>query len=1301
MTFPTNQLPATTPKAQEYDPEEPHYDVIALPDNQSASATNYHLGDILDRQPLVDAVIWETARPEINTHPILLTAPIPSDIKLDLHRYLSPVPGFEDANHAFWKWLNESATDKQLKTLLHEIKTKLPSSNGSVVTHSPVLTFCTCSHNNASPLGSLDQARSAMYYLIPYEGKDKFPLAHCLSILDHSLQHLQIHKSKHPSEAGTLLRTVKHMLERTVNQIHLHVELSDYQTAAALLELPSMIMSDQFAYGDPSSITAFDAAINHLSTDPPFIPTPNVRSKEDSATTTPRRQAFAALQKILQSNKNIQHTCDEATFSVHAEDATIDPANPIMESLSPDAPPATASDDFSKLGYIRKLTLNKKSINKATPEETLLVPQAAFYYYRSERLYDLNFYEFLACIEMQSEKPSSPQELKPNAHSQFLLHNDFVGRSDCYHIIRRKQCTPLLTGRKPHFPGKEPDVCNKKAHRSWSLCADEFAKYYLSLFRPDYPDSNLGYTWDHLCTWISDLQNDDSIMSQFRLMVLDNHIQGLNTNESISSMIKDYRSKQRRMWTELEKAKESLQKQAQKAERFCYNLYDPLAYGSNQKSLTLASLRSIRLQCKYDTQQAMQLCSSLGIKSEPGLDAHGQFKLSPPSSPAHTHFTRIRQSFLSSIKTDKIEQKIEDLKQWQPQDPPTGQNSLPSASPCRTHLQKAAVISNIRKKLTCKNNEQQLQLFDLYADHFLDRMGGAHLPQIVLLHGGPGMGKSFLRDAICDAATASGRHVFKTAFNAINAVEMGGGTSSTELSLRPEVHPHDSGQFCDGRIQELRMDGFNDKTLVVVEEVSNQAPWHLSRLHTLCQSVIESAPNYSFSHPTGHPFGGALVLLIGDLTQLGPVKAGPCITDSIMDVYGDDFTRRRISQARKKRTKKKSIVPSPDRDASKYIATTPYMIGTELFTYVRWFELTQQLRSEDPAHTRFVNDTYHGTPITLESIRTQGYDILSPADNNDPEWIGAPVLVATNRERHTLTHVRAVNFATHHNTVVIRWVNNFSDGSWEQKPSGFHLSLAMEDPCFHEYFVAGADAFLTENIQKGLGLVNARSVVFHSLKFDQLGEEYLKDCLRVSKPGDVITMPQAPLAVNVVLPLPSNLPSTTTSALKQLSLSPHASSHVVLPIYQYPCRFDSTLTTVYGGQHFHPSKVRMRRFFPIEPAFAITVHKSEGRTMSRVIIALSHHPIAACNFSHAQVHVAFSRVRKGSHIRLLLTGQTEVEQWDSLSYLAKLRPLPSINFFFDGFRQSVRKKRSRGDWRTTEWSAIEANRHYQLRHAIV
>ena len=483
--------------------------------------------------------------------------------------------------------------------------------------------------------------------------------------------------------------------------------------------------------------------------------------------------------------------------------------------------------------------------------------------------------------------------------------------------------------------------------------------------------------------------------------------------------------------------------------------------------------------------------------------------------------------------------------------------------------------------------------------------------------------------------------------------------------------------------------------MVILEEVSNQAPWHLARLSKLCQSVTGS----------DEPFGGVLVLLIGDLTQLGPVKAID-LTCAVMDTNLDPDLRSHVSKHKQHALGQASIIKSDRPEYEKYLANHPHSIGSNLLTSSRWFELTQQQRSEDSIHTNLVTRNYHGEQLTFADLKNNGYKILSSADANNPDWIKAPILVSTNRERHTLTHTRAIQFARSTGTVVIRWRTHQT--KWLQKPLlPCHQKEALEDPCFYEYFVAGASAFLTENIQKHLKLTNATSAIYHSLVFNTGEDQELLSSLHTANAGDIITLSQRPLAVNVEIQMSHDIaPKHIRSILRKSSLrttityTPRKKKHTtfLLPIWSYPCKTDKTPTTVRGGKGFPPSKATLKLHFPIEPAFAITVHKSEGRTIDRVIIALSSSGAKGCNFTYAQVHVAFSRVRHQEHIRLLLTGNNEVEQWRSLLYLGKLRPKPSIAYFFNGFRRITDYNHPNDGWQHNGWNKQKPNTFYRQQH---
>jgi ATP-dependent DNA helicase PIF1 len=65
-----------------------------------------------------------------------------------------------------------------------------------------------------------------------------------------------------------------------------------------------------------------------------------------------------------------------------------------------------------------------------------------------------------------------------------------------------------------------------------------------------------------------------------------------------------------------------------------------------------------------------------------------------------------------------------------------------------------------------------------------------------------------------------------------------------------------------------------------------------------------------------------------------------------------------------------------------------------------------------------------------------------------------------------------------------------------------------------------------------------------------------------------------------------------------------------------------------------PSKVEIHPLFPLEHIMAITVHKSQGRTLDQVKLTLAH---IRGMLHDASVYVALIRVRKKEGIHLLLT----------------------------------------------------------------
>ena len=119
-----------------------------------------------------------------------------------------------------------------LTTVHKEILVKaLAVRNGAVVSFSPVLTQCLGCNTAAILLGSEEQARAALFYLVKYMNKDSVPLGNSLPVIRQVLLHVNRYPSR-AADADTDSRTGKYFLERIVNGFTGLAEISDTQSAA-------------------------------------------------------------------------------------------------------------------------------------------------------------------------------------------------------------------------------------------------------------------------------------------------------------------------------------------------------------------------------------------------------------------------------------------------------------------------------------------------------------------------------------------------------------------------------------------------------------------------------------------------------------------------------------------------------------------------------------------------------------------------------------------------------------------------------------------------------------------------------------------------------------------------------------------------------------------------------------------------------------------------------------------------------------------------------------------------------------
>jgi hypothetical protein len=213
----------------------------------------------------------------------------------------------------------------------------------------------------------------------------------------------------------------------------------------------------------------------------------------------------------------------------------------------------------------------------------------------------------------------------------------------------------------------------------------------------------------------------------------------------------------------------------------------------------------------------------------------------------------------------------------------------------RMHLLGDTTISEwiIRHAEELDLKKGQREVYYMFSRYMQDPTGNYNdVPPITLLHGAAGTGKSTVTHAIIDVAKFLGRRTLRTAFNSINALAIGGDTTASIIRLQVQIHQH---QFQEPsfHVHQQIMNTLEGVSLVLVDEVSNQAPFHLAQLSYVCQLG---------RNEFNKPFGGIPILLVGDLNQLGPVKAGLSLPQAVMAICQH---KRKPAELSPKRCKKR------------------------------------------------------------------------------------------------------------------------------------------------------------------------------------------------------------------------------------------------------------------------------------------------------------------------------------------------------------------------------------------------------------
>jgi hypothetical protein len=128
----------------------------------------------------------------------------------------------------------------------------------------------------------------------------------------------------------------------------------------------------------------------------------------------------------------------------------------------------------------------------------------------------------------------------------------------------------------------------------------------------------------------------------------------------------------------------------------------------------------------------------------------------------------------------------------------------------------------------------------------------------------------------------------------------------------------------------------------------------------------------------------------------------------------------------------------------KYGVNSTICRGAELFAQCKQYHLTVKKRSKsDQEHSAFLDKLSGGGSISMRDLRL--YKRLSHEDltNDKDNWLFAPVLVATNRERVDICERKSFLFAKEYSTYIFKWEKSFLVGRTNLRMSKWRLLFML------------------------------------------------------------------------------------------------------------------------------------------------------------------------------------------------------------------------------------------------------------------
>ena len=1214
--------------------------------------------------PPVDrrCIVWELKRPHINPH----------EFKG------SPGSADEKEFQAFQQFLQSQ--DAETRNILERV---LEERNQATVESSPTISASVAGNTAAYPLGGFEQAKSILFYLIKYMSKDQAPLASSLAVIKYAFDKINLYPST-ASDAGTDLRTGKHLLMAILNKISGIAEISDTQAAASLLGLPAQEGTAKEVFVFVKNAVAFveEMELRMAGKDPK-----GAWRDDDDEDQHPTEAEPENLEKEEEEGAENQSPEELFQFLFPDEGSVELPTGRGTKSKWGRAPIFQAEDKEGKPTYV-------------------VVPQHLNYAHRGKGLECLNLLEYVCIIEVIQKQKKQKQKQKQKEQEQEQDDHDDPQDSDadddddggeesegehtdvlqrrpkntCFDFgpehplhrthtqrIRSKILLPVLAGGPP--PSfRFLDSSSAKFSKCSAAAQAEMikgARTFMTLLSPwklKSEPGNLrpgelqpvdGTDWNSFTDFMKKLDGGEDEEATFLGRCMSGYIVDVARNLRVittnKQIMTQYRTRKVRPWksTAVDPCNVGNffnDKWAGKARAKTMNDGDEKKE-LDETSLCYQEIEVIRDMQRSDGKPTQEEKEDQFLQHTKdvfeGLYDNGDNN----GSNAPRAELPIGKSLLYQSDQVKISEVWDSLKSKKE----TLSESEERLDPFTVKKKASEILQQLKETddQAKKPTSDQLKALNILADHvdqyqnhFFDPKQPKPNQLRLLILGGPGVGKTWTINAIREMARQSFLGTCSSAFTGAAACLLPGSETCNSLLAIPatekDVLKNESVLPLNPNALQALREKLKGKEYFIIDEISMVDATFLGKMSERLCEVFSS----------NEPFGGKNVVLVGDFFQLKPVAGSALYTDVLRHFH---------------------VLPGSNDDSP----SKPKYAGSQAFSKFRLVELKEQVRAaDDQEQANFLErmrDFNVQDPISDELLKSlvertlSKDDVNSSTSNLEDSWDMAPVCVTSNAERFNLTPIRAKRFAQRKGVPLVTW-NLASKGTLITKANdaGFAEKLFTLESGLLGMFVEGAPAYINQNINPSMGLANGTYVVMHSLSFNEnvsqreLGE--IERQLNHAKPGERVHLPFPPQFINVSVPLPQeiakNWPPDST-------LVP---GEVVIPIglctsktrIKAKCQFQNKLYK--GNVDLTEHRV--------EFGFVVTFHKVQGKTLNKVILELNKRPFQP-SLTFNMLLVALSRVKSREGIRIV-----KLRTGNNLDYLKQLKRDSDLRIWLAGFDQN-------------------------------